>query len=241
MKKGTFLTGILSVMMILALVLIGCPTGGDDGGGDGGDGGGGNANPLLGTWANDLNVANLTSALVFTDEGITGPGIAANTKLAYYAQNLAGNTDYTVVGSQYTLRVGANNYTADVSTLSSGTFSLADYITTGKVDFKRAKGTSGTDLAGIWVSDLPITNASFTIILIGGANRKKVWSATGNNVATPNYRITEDAGVTYVSWNGGVPSVYTISTIGGNKSLDIPPPIGGGNIALYPLYTTPTF
>lgn len=248
MKKKSFLAGIASLALVFALILTGCPTDGGDGGG-GGSGG----NPLLGTWANDQDFANLNRVLIFSDFPVTGPGIAENTKQAYYAQNLTGNADYTTVGAEYKIPVtGAANspYTADISALASGTFSLAGYVAndpqnnpTGKVDFKRAQGTSGADLRGVWISDLPSTNAAFTIFLIGGANGKKVWSATGEaNVTKPSYRTTGDAGGTSISWNNsGNTAVYTRTTIGGIETLDIPPPAGGANVTLKQLYTTPSF
>jgi hypothetical protein len=249
MKKKSFLAGIISLGLVFALILTGCPTDGDDGGD-----GGGSGNPLLGTWANDLDLTNLGSVLIFTDSPVTGPGIAENTKLAYYAQGLdGGNVDYITEGVTYRIPItGAANspYTADISELGSNKFSLTGYIAatnenqTGKVDFKRAQGTSGSQLRGVWISDLPTVNPAFTIILIGGANGRKVWSARGGNVATPNYRTTEDADVTYISWNAGSPRPYTKQTIGNNESLSIPPPIGGVNaadITLRPLYEEARF
>jgi hypothetical protein len=246
MKKKFLLAGIAGMALVFTLMLAGCPTDGGDGGGGGGD------NPLLGTWVNDQDFANLNLILIFTDSPVTGPGIAENTKQAYYAQNLAGNSDYTTEGAEYKIPItGAANspYTADIGTLASGKFSLTGYVAvttdnaTGKVDFKRAQGTSGSDLRGVWISDLPSGNAAFTIILIGGANGKKVWSATGAaNVTSPSYRTTGDAGSPSISWNNsGNTSVYTKTTIGNIENLNIPLPAGGNNVDLKQLYTTPTF
>ena len=244
MKKKSFLAGIAGAVLVFALILTGCPT-------DGGDGGGGGGNPLLGTWVNDLDFANLSRILIFTDSPVTGPGIAENTKQAYHAQNLAGNLDYTTEGAEYKIPItgGAGTpYTADISTLASGKFSLTGYVgatvdnPNGKVDFKRAQGTSGTDLRGVWISDLPSGNNAFTIILIGGSNSKKVWNATGANVSSPSYHTTENAGGTSVSWNNsGNSSIYTRNTIGNIENLNIPPPAGGANVDFKQLYASPTF
>jgi hypothetical protein len=115
MKKKSLLTGIASLALVFTLILAGCPTDGGDGGG-----GGGGGNPLLGTWANDQDFANLNHILIFTDSPVTGPGIAENTKQAYHARNLQGNSDYITEGAEYKIPItGAANspYTADISTL----------------------------------------------------------------------------------------------------------------------------
>lgn len=245
MKKKLFLTGIAGILTIFALALTGCPTGGDD---DDGGGGGGD-NPLRGTWANDQNLANINRILIFTESPVSGPGVAPNTKLAYYAQNLTGNVDYTVNGQVYQIPIGnpAVNYTADVSELNSNVFSLQGYIDPapadnpqGTVRFKRAQGTTGSGLRGIWISELPPA-ASQTIILIGGSNDRKVWSAAGGNVAAPNYRLSEDAGNSYISWNGGANNIYTTTTIANTTTLNITPPGGGAAVDFYPLYPNPEF
>ncbi|MDR1352440.1 MAG: hypothetical protein LBK05_04065 [Treponema sp.] len=246
MKKKSFLAGITGLGLIFALILTGCSSDGGDGGG----GGGGGGQSLLGTWANDQDFANLNSVVIFTNVDHTGPGIVGGTKLAYYAQNLTGNIDYTIEGTTYKIPVQGVNGSPFTATLdlSANKFSLAGFVAvttenpTGKLDFTRAAGTSyeGTsNLSGVWVSDLDSPNK--VIILIGAALGRKVWSATGANVAAPNYRLTEDAGITYVIWNAGAPAAYTRTTVGNTENLNIPPPGGGAALNFKPLYATAKF
>jgi hypothetical protein len=201
---------------------------------------------------NDLSLANLTNVFIFTDESISGPGIAAGTKLAYYASTGGGaGTDYTVNGQEYSIPVGGRDYTADITSLGSNKFTLTGYVAPvpdtnpdGKMDFKRAPGISGSQLQGVWVRDTTSwsnTNAPLTIILVGGPNNKKVWSASGGNASDSNYRITEDAGTTYISWNGGAPASYTKRTIANSTTLSVPPPVGRADITVNPLFGSPTF
>jgi hypothetical protein len=245
MKTRLFLTGIISLGLVFVLAFAGCPTDGDDSGGGG-------SNPLLGTWVDNQALTNLNDVFIFTDEAVSGPGIAANTKLAYYAGVGGGaGTDYTITGQVYTIPVGGQNYTADITSPASGKFTLANYVqavqTTnpdGKMDFKRAPGTSGSQLQGVWVRDSTTwgnTNAPLTIILIGGPNNKKVWSAGGNSASDANYRVTEDAGTTYISWNGGANAAYTKRTVANLTTLTVPPPGGGNDLTVNPLFETPTF
>jgi hypothetical protein len=253
MKKKCFLMGILGLVFVLAFT--GCPN--DAGGNDGGNNNGGGDNPLLGTWVNDPDLAQLSTAVIFTDYRVNGVGITDGTKLAYYATGLGGGsgTDYTVTGSTYTLPIGYG-YTMDVSNLSSGTFTLTNYILGNdqvnpvvppkNVTFTRATGTSGTDLRGIWVSSnltAAETAQYYTIVLIGGDNNKKVWSAVGqNSCGEANYLASDVNGTTYISWNGAAIQSYTKRTNASNvTTLSIGLPGGGQNVALRPLETTPTF
>jgi hypothetical protein len=252
MKKLYKLLGVIAIVAVIAIGLAGCDNGStDDGSGSGVTGGGGD-NPLLGTWVDDLNLTALDDVFVFTDEPVTGPGIAANTKLAYYASVGGGaGTDYSVAGQVYTIPVGGRNYTADITSLGSNKFTLTGFVTAvpttnpdGKMDFKRAPGTTGSQLQGIWVNDLTTwgnTTAGLTIILIGGLNSRKVWSASGANASNANYRATEDAGTTYISWNGGANTSYTKRTVNNSTTLSITPPVGGAALVVNPLDTRPTF
>jgi hypothetical protein len=253
MKKLYTLLGVIAIGAVIAIGLVGCDNGSTDDNGGGVTSGGGD-NPLLGTWVNDLALTALGNVFVFTDEPVTGPGIAANTKLAYYASVGGGpGADYVVNGQVYTIPVGGQNYTADITSLGSNKFTLTSFVAVvpttnpdGKMDFKRAPGTTGSQLQGIWVSDLTTwgnTNAGLTIILIGGPNYKKVWSANGAASASDaNYRATEDAGTTYISWNGGANTSYTKRTVGNSTTLSITPPVGGGAaLTVNPLDTRPTF
>ncbi|MDR0758838.1 MAG: hypothetical protein LBF74_01840 [Treponema sp.] len=242
MKKNVFLMGIVSITMIFALAFTGCGDGaGGGGGGDDNGNGGGGGNPLLGTWANDLDVTNIDTILVFTESAST---VAENTKLAYYAANLAQST-YATRGNDFVITIDNVEYTTDISAAGSGTITLADYIPVAgntpaeDVTFRRAAGTSGSGVRGIWISDLASTHAQYTLLLIGDSVSKRVLWATGNNVAAPNYRLSEVDGITYISWNGGAITAYAKNSVANN--VTIPPPGGGNAIVLMPFSSTPTF
>ncbi|MDR2245105.1 MAG: hypothetical protein LBE17_00305 [Treponema sp.] len=251
MKKSLFLVGIIGMLMICALVFTGCGdgAGGGDNAGDG-DGGGVSSNPLLGTWANDLNVAAINTVLVFTETAST---VAENAKLAYYAANLtrgshstSGN-DFIITFVAAGAGAAAESYRVDVSGAASGTIVLADYIPAAgaapaaNVTFKRAAGTSGSGTRGIWISDLASNHARYTILLIGDNVTRPVLWARGADAAAPNYRLSVDAGLTYISWNSGAIVQYTKNVVGNNVSLSIPPPGGGAAVNLLPLSAAPTF
>jgi hypothetical protein len=141
-------------------------------------------------------------------------------------------------------------YTVDITSLGSNKFTLIGYVAPvaetnpdGKMDFKRASGTSGTELQGVWVRDTTSwgnTNAPLTIILIGVSANRKVWSVNRDDASASNYRITEDAGITYISWNRGDPVRYTKRNVANSTTLNVLPPAGAER-TVNPLFPSPTF
>ncbi|MDR1901023.1 MAG: hypothetical protein LBQ88_01895 [Treponema sp.] len=254
MKKKLFLAGILGLALIFALTLIGCPNDGGDGGDNPGNNDGG-GNPLLGTWVDDDRLQLLSEAVIFTDSASTSATAAPGTKIAYYSTNLSGGNDISNVGGTDQLMIGNTQYIVE---LNAGQLVLKDYIPpqgqggpnpvdAQDVTFKRAPGTSGSGLPGIWIPDGTVVNTAhpqYTIILIGGTSRKRVWSTVGNNDwGVVNYFLSEVGGNTVISWDGGNALSYNKSTIGMNNttSLVIRLPGKNGDSTLYPLYTNPTF
>jgi hypothetical protein len=255
MKKKLFFAGMLA--LVFGLILTGCPTDSDDDDGGNNSGGGGGGNALVGTWVDNQDFANLGSAMVFTNTNATAAGVATGTKLAYYVTGLNLDGDQGTNGNDTVIPIGNNQTGYVVSNSSADQFTLQAYgpddPSTPNINdpvdvvFKRAPGTSkygNGAFQGIWISELANTEAKYTILLIGGANGKKVWSAVGANATrTPNYLTAVDPATsnTVISWNGGNSVQYTIATVANTKTLDIPPPAGGNAITLKPLYDSPSF
>jgi hypothetical protein len=251
MKKTCFLTGILGLALVFVLAFTGCPTDGGDGGGGGGGGG---DNPLLGTWVNDNTLGNnFNTAIVFTNAASTSGTAASGTKIAYYATNLtSGSID--AVGGVDTLNTGGGyQYTVDVTGAARGEIIVKDYIPANNqatpavpardVTFKRAEGTTGNGLRGIWVADLPAADAQYaTITLIGSGN--KVWSLVGQTYVA-NYLLS-DTGGTSIKWDTANFVTYDKDLgLAGDITttvLTIPlPGAGTTNTTLRPIAATPTF
>jgi hypothetical protein len=113
MMKRFFLTGIVSLTMVFALTLMGCPTGGDDGGGGGGGGGNGSLT---------ITVTSTALQAVWPKSGDLG--VKGDYHVRYKAIP-AGSTDTDIMGAVTTnIVVGdatAVSFKADITGLVNDT------------------------------------------------------------------------------------------------------------------------
>jgi hypothetical protein len=223
----TFLTGILALALVFGMTLAGCDNGSTDDGG----GGGGGGDSLTGSWVNDRN--NPTQAFIFTD--VADPGIMGN-KVVYYITTLT-NQNTSVIGGN-TLTIGTDTYLFTVNgnmlTVTAYGTAPAGGGTRPDVTFNRAKGTSGTTMHGVWISNLPPTDLRYTLIIIrqGTAN---IHTAVGGGAwGETSYSLTSNANNNLITWGSNTSSnAYTKDT--DPTTLNIVDPNGQPRNGLMPL------
>lgn len=219
MKEFYKFLGIIAigtVIVVSTLALMGCDnsTGSSSGGGD-------DPPSLTGNWVDDRD--NPTRAFIFTnvsDAAISGA------KVAYYSTNLT-DENQTATGTQ--IYIGGTAYTYS---LSGNAMTVTGYSPAAQqggnptdVTFNRAQGTSGSTMHGIWVSNLASTSQQYTLLIIRTGSASIYTSVGSGNWGQATYTLSSDANATYVKWDNGNPTAYTLST--DPTQLAITPP--GGN------------
>ncbi|MDR1218500.1 MAG: hypothetical protein LBK73_02705 [Treponema sp.] len=153
--------GLLAIGLALGMTVIGC--GGDDGGGSGGGG-----NPLVGSWADDLD--NPTSFVLFTASKIY---YSTTLTPATGSTNTPGGTANT---TQYLLPIIHNTPNEPTYILSGNTLTVNSFYldTTGaskNVTYTRREGSSKTGIADIWIPAAATDDTYEHLLFIAEGNK----------------------------------------------------------------------
>jgi hypothetical protein len=195
----TFFAGIPALALVFGMILAGCDNGSTD---SGGGGGGGGNNSLTGSWVD--NRAIPTRAFIFTDvadAAITGA------KVAYWSTNLI-SENTAATGTEVTIGGTAYTYTLSDNTMTVTNYGINAAGNAENVTFNRAKGTSGSTMHGIWISNLPSTDANYTMLIIRTSSANILSSVGSANMGEAAYALSSDANASYIKWGNGNPMGY---------------------------------
>jgi hypothetical protein len=210
----TFLTGILALMLVFGITLTGCDNGSTSGGG-----GGGGGNALVGSWVNDRD--NPARVVIFTnvaDAAIAGANVAYWSTLLTPENTPASGSEVFIGGTPYSFTVNGN-------TLTITAYGEMDAMgNRPNVTFNRAKGSSGTTMHGVWISDLPSGNLRYTLLIIRTGSAKTYTAVTSARWGASAYSLSSDANTTYIKWGNSNPTAYT--KYSDPTSLNVPTPGG---------------
>jgi hypothetical protein len=203
-----FLAGIPALALVFGLTLVGCDDGSTTDPAPTAPAAG--SNSLTGSWVDGTRTTP-TAAFIFTD---VPDAVITGAKVAYWSTNLtfentpASNTQVTINNNGYTYQFSNNNNTLTLT----GYATAVQGGTRADVSFDRAQGTSGTGIAGIWISRLADTNQDYTLLIVRQTSgniftsryqqNQPIWGVTA-------YTLSSDANATYIKWGNGNPIAYT--------------------------------
>jgi hypothetical protein len=226
-----FLAGIPALALVFGLTLVGCDDGSTTDPAPTAPAAG--SNSLTGSWVN--NRTTPTQAFIFTDVDAA----TAGAKVAYWSTNLSAQTTAASGTVVYINNVSYSYSMTDTNTLTVTAYGVDAAGNVRNVPFKRAPGTSGSSMYGIWISNLPPSDNGYTLLIIRSNTAATLTTVGQGSWGETYYSLMSDATGTSIKWSTGNYVLYNRYS-GTPDTLDLPPPPLGAGQAIANLYRMET-